>query len=118
MSVLDNPESYAHKNLKFLRKAMDVRSTLNQFHPRSKMECLSEGRSDIVVIKRGIGLKAIFAIHNMTENKINYRLNDYELSEISRNDLCMIDHLTSNEYNFNNIRLEPFQVVWLGFLNV
>ena len=43
------------------------------------MKCLSKGRSDIVVIKRGNGSEAVFAIHNMTENKINYQLNDSEL---------------------------------------
>ena len=34
---------------------MDVRSELKQFHPCSEMKCLSKGRSDIVVIKRGKG---------------------------------------------------------------
>ena len=52
-AVLNNPESNANKNLKHLRNAMDVRSELKQFHPCSQMKCLSNGRSDIVVIKRG-----------------------------------------------------------------
>ena len=78
-AVFKNPESNANKNLRYLRNAMDVRAKLSQFHPDSQMECLSRSRGDIVVIKRGIGPKAVFTIHNMTDNKINYRLSDYEL---------------------------------------
>ncbi|WP_288250328.1 sugar phosphorylase [uncultured Prochlorococcus sp.] len=117
VSVLNNPESNANKNLKCLRNAMDLRSELEQFHPRSEMECLSKGRSDIVVIKRGNGPKSIFAIHNMTENKINYQLNDYDLPEIKDNDFNMKDFLASTKYNWKNISLDPFQVIWLGSLN-
>ena len=116
-SVFKNPESNANKNLKYLRMAMDIRSNLKQFHPQSEMKCLSKDRADIVVIKRGIGLKAIFTIHNMTENKINYRFSDDDLAELNNNKLNMHDHLTSNKYNWNNIELDPFQVIWLGFLN-
>ena len=116
LSVLNNPESNANKNLKYLRNAMDVRSELKQFHPCSQMKCLSKGRSDIVVIKRGNGPKSVFAIHNMTENKINYQLNDTDLSEINNNDFNMRDFLTSTKYNWKNISLDPFQVIWLGIL--
>ena len=55
LAFLNNPESNANKNLKYLRNAMDFRSKLKQFHPCSEMKCLSKGRSDIVVIKRGKG---------------------------------------------------------------
>ena len=66
LAVLNNPESNANKNLKYLRNAMDVRSKLKQFHPCSQMKCLSKDRSDIVVIKRSKGPESVFAIHNMT----------------------------------------------------
>jgi len=116
VSVLNNPESNANKNIKYLRNAMDIRSKLEQFHPSSEMECLSKGRSDIVVIKRGKGPKSVFAIHNMTENKINYQLNDNDLPEIFENDFNMRDFLTSTKYNYKNISLDPFQVIWLSAL--
>ena len=116
-AVFNNPESSANKNLKYLRHAMDVRSKLPQFHPQSHMECLSKNRADIVAIKRGIGSKAVFTIHNMTENKINYRFIDYEFNKLIKNDLNMQDYLTSNKYNSNNIELDPFQVIWLGFFD-
>ena len=73
------------------------------------MKCLSKGRSDIVVIKRGKGPESVFAIHNMTENKINYQLND--------NDFNTYDFLTSTKYNCKNISLEPFRVIWLSALS-
>ncbi len=115
-AVLNNPESNANKNLKFLRNAMDVRSELKQFHPCSQMKCLSKGRSDIVVIKRGKGPESVFAIHNMTENKINYQLNDNDLPKIIDNDFNTHDFLTSTKYNCKNISLDPFQVIWLSAL--
>jgi len=116
LSVLNNPESNANKNLKYLRNAMDVRSELKQFHPCSEMKCLSKGRSDIVVIKRGIGPESVFAIHNMTENKINYQLNDNDLPKIIDNDFNSHNFLTSTKYNCKNISLDPFQVIWLSAL--
>ncbi len=116
LAVLNNPESNANKNLKYLRNAMDIRSELNQFHPCSEMKCLSKGRSDIVVIKRSNGPESVFAIHNMTENKINYQLNDNDLPKIIDNDFNTQDFLTSTKYNCKNISLEPFQVIWLSSL--
>ncbi len=116
LSVLNNPESNANKNLEYLRNAMDVRSDLKQFHPCSEMKCLSKGRSDIVVIKRSKGPESVFAIHNMTENKINYQLNDNDLPKIIDNDFNTQDFLTSTKYNWKNISLDPFQVIWLSAL--
>ena len=115
-AMFKNPESNANKNLRYLRNAMDVRAQLPQFHPQSEMKCLSKSRGDIVVIKRGIGSKAVFTIHNMTENKINYRLVETDFSNMIENELNMQDYLTSKKYNCNNIELDPFQVIWLGFL--
>ena len=95
---------------------MNIRSTLKQFHPISEMECLTQGRSDIVVIKRSSGVNSVFAVHNMTENKINFQLIDDELPVLIKNDLNMQDYLTSKKYNSKNIILDPFQVVWLSSL--
>ena len=111
--IFNNPDSNANKNLRYLKNAMNVRSKLKQFHPISQMECLSNGRSDIIVIKRGKGLKSLYAIHNITENKINYQLNDEDLPELNTNDLKMRDLLTSKKYNLKNISLDPFNVIWL-----
>ena len=58
----------------------------------------------------------IFAIHNMADNKINYQLNDKDLPEIIDNYFNMQDFLTSTKYNWKNISLDPFQVIWLSSL--
>jgi len=50
------------------------------------------------------------------KNKINYQLNDENLPKIIDNDSNMRDFLTSNKYNWKNISLDPFQVIWLGAL--
>ncbi len=113
-SIFNNPDSNANKNLKYLKNAMDVRSNLSQFHPCSQMECLTKGRSDIVVIKRGVGPKAVYTIHNITDNKINYQLNDGDVPKPNKNELNMQDLLTFNKYNCKNINLDPFKVIWLG----
>ena len=116
LSIFENSESNATRNLECLRHAMNIRSTLKQFHPISEMECLTQGRSDIVVIKRSSGVNSVFAVHNMTENKINFQLIDDELPVLIKNDLNMQDYLTSKKYNSKNIILDPFQVVWLSSL--
>ena len=92
---------------------MDLRSKLPQFHPNSEMECLSKGEVILLSLKKLV--TTIFTIHNMTENKINYRLVDCT-PELIKNEFNMRDFLKSAKYNVNNIELEPFQVVWLSFL--
>ena len=52
----------------------------------------------------------------MTENKINYQLNDNEVSSLNKDDFNMSDYLTSNKYNWKNISLNSFQVIWLSSL--
>ena len=83
--VLNNSDSYASKNLKFLSHAMKTRSKLISFHPSSKMKCLSKDRSDIIVIQRGEGLNTLIAIHNFTENKLNYSININEFNKNKAN---------------------------------
>ena len=61
------------------------------------MECLTQGRSDIVVIKK-FRSNSVFAVHNMTENKINQLIDD-ELPVLIKNDLNMQDYLTSKKHN-------------------
>ena len=52
----------------------------------------------------------------MTDNKINYQLNDDDLPKIIDNNFNSQDFLTSNKYNWKNISLDPFQVIWHGSL--
>ena len=60
------------------------------------------------------GPKFVYTIHNITDNKINYQLNDDDISELNTKDFSMRDLLTSIKYNWKNISLDPFKVIWLG----
>ena len=113
--TLNNFDSYASKNLNTLKKAMDIRSNLKCFNPNSEMKSLSKGRSDIVVFRRGIGNQSIWVIHNVTDNKLNYSVDDVDMNNLLSNVFNMKDYLTGNKYNIKNIQLDPFQVIWLGF---
>jgi len=113
---LNNNYSNASRNLKYLSKAMQIRSSLNAFHPSSKMKSLSENRSDLIVIRRGDGNDSIWAIHNITDNKLDYLLDDPEILDSIVNNISFIDYLTGIKYSNLSIKLEPFQVIWIGIL--
>jgi len=52
---------------------------------------------------------------NFLEEEIS-QLNDDDLPKIIDNDFNTRDFLTSTKYNWKNISLDPFQVIWLGAL--
>ena len=112
--ILQHKESNASRNINFLSKAMEIRANLKAFHPSSEMECLTKDRSDLTVIKRGKNESLVLAIHNFTENKLNYSINDSELLNLLSNKCELKDYLTDKKYSSLSIVLEPFQVIWLG----
>ena len=114
---LDNDDSYASKNLKFLSNAMKIRSSLISFHPSSEMKCFSKDRSDVIVIKRGEGMNSLIAIHNFTENKLNYSINDHELFNNREKSSIFKDFLSGKIYKNLNFVLNPFDVLWIGLVS-
>ena len=113
--TLKNNDSNASRNIKFLSKAMEIRACLEAFHPSSEMQCLTKDRSDLVVIKRAVNEKIILAIHNFTENKLNYLVNDQVFINEFSNNSKLKDHLSGKSYSNLSVVLDPFQVIWLGF---
>ena len=113
--TLKNNDSNASRNIKCLSRAMEVRASLEAFHPSSEMQCLTKDRSDLVVIKRAVDEKIILAIHNFTENKLNYLVNDKEIINEFSDSTKLKDHLTGKSYSNLSVVLDPFQVIWLGF---
>ena len=111
--ILKDDDSNASKNLSVLSKAMQTRSKSKAFHPSSEMACLSKDRSDVVVIKRKSGNDFILAIHNITENKLNFSINIPEIINSQKVNEFK-DYLSGKKYNNLNIVLDPFQVVWIG----
>ncbi len=112
--VLNNCDSYASKNLKYLSHAMKTRSKLKSFHPSSSMRCLSNDRSDLIAIKRGEGSNALIAIHNFTENKLDYSINTNEFNKNKENYSSFKDYLSGRIYKNLNFVLHPFDVLWIG----
>ena len=111
---LNDMNSNANKNLKTLSNAMKIRSKLLAFHPSSEMKCLTNYRPDVVVIQRGIESNLIFAIHNITDSKLNYSIKDNCIDFLSEDRISFIDYLSGKIYNNLNFVLEPFQVLWVG----
>ena len=112
--LLKDKESYAYNNLKLLSEAMIIRSKLKSFHPSSEMKCLTKDRQDIVAIKRSEGQESIFAIHNITENKLNFSINDNHFKNYLKEEIVFKDYLTGKKYSNLNFVLNPFQVLWIG----
>ena len=109
---LDDKNSIASKNLKILSNAMKIRSKIKSFHPSAEMKCLTKSRSDIIAIKRGVENSSIFAIHNITDNKLNFSIDDS--LNVSEEVFNYHDYLSGKEYNNLNFVLDPFQVLWIG----
>ncbi len=112
--ILKNEDSSAFKNIKFLSNAMKIRSDLKAFHPASTMLSFSKNRSDVVAIKRGNGKDSIFAIHNLTENKLNFSINEFNFPVLINKNSFFKDYLTGKKYNDLSFVLKPFQVIWIG----
>ena len=93
---------------------MKTRSKLSSFHPSSSMKCLTNDRSDIISIQRGEGLNTLIAIHNFTENKLDYRINTNEFNKNKENNSSFKDYLSGRIYNDLNFVLNPFDVLWIG----
>ena len=113
---LENKNSIANKNIRILSKAMKIRSKFKSFHPSAKMKCLTKGRRDIVAIQRGLENSSIFAIHNITDNKLNFSIDDSLKSSLD-DIFTYCDYLSGKKYKNLNFVLEPFEVLWIGKIN-
>ncbi len=115
--VLKDPKSEPSINLQHLKVALSVRSRLKAFHPESPMECLSQGRSDLVIILRGTGSESIWAIHNMTENTLSFSL--FEALHVDECNSSKIwkDCLSSKVFSDSYLEIKPYSVHWLKMLD-
>ena len=110
---LEDKNSVPRKNLEILSNAMKIRSRINSFHPSAEMKCLTQGRRDIVAIQRGVENNSIIAIHNITDNKLDFSIDD-SFNNSLKDDCNYCDYLSGKEYSNLNFVLEPFQVLWIG----
>lgn len=109
---LDDPESAPTLVLQVLRHAMRVRGLMQALHPDTPMTLMSEGRSDLVVLKRGIDQQVVYAVHNMTSARLNFPLSTLtdKAALSSWHDALLERDL---EIGQQQLQLEPYQVAWL-----
>jgi len=113
LMLLEDKSSIASRNLEILSNAMKIRSKFNSFHPSAEMKCLTKGRRDVVAIQRGVENSSIIAIHNFTDNKLDFSIDDS--SNFSLRDICTYcDYLSGKKYSNLSFVLDPFQVLWIG----
>ena len=91
---------------------MNIRSSLKAFHPEEPMSCLSKNRSDIVVILRGVDDNQVWAIHNMTNSKLDFSFYE-DLGKTITSASPFKDVLSEINYYNNKIELNPYSVYWL-----
>ena len=109
---LDDPESDPTLVLRVLRHAMRVRGLMQALHPDTPMTLMSEGRSDLVVLKRGIDQQVVYAVHNMTSARLNFPLSTLtdKAALSSWHDALLERDL---EIGQQQLQLDPYQVAWL-----
>ncbi len=116
IELLNDKNSLASRSLILLRHAMKTRGLYEAFDPEQPMNCYSKDHNDIVVISRGIDEDKIFAIHNMTNLRLSFCIED-NLGIKLKPQFVWKDLLNSRIYNNNTIELKPYWVCWLKKTN-
>ncbi len=110
---LEDSQSLPSQILSVLKSAMKKRSQLESFHPESPMECLTIGRSDLIILRRGETKDKIWAIHNMTSSKLSLFLTDKLLGPNFKSSESYIDCLNNKLITDMQMELSPYNVKWL-----
>ena len=111
--ILSDPDSEPSEVLKILRFGIITRSTLSAFDPDSPMMLLSESRSDLVIIQRGLGKNKIFAIHNLTNSRLSL---DLRFLTNSPSTSVWKDYISDTSIPLGKLQLvlNPYAYHWLG----
>ena len=90
---------------------MAVRRGQAALDPFAPMTVLSQGRSDVVILRRGEGASTLFAIHNFSDVRLSVPLSTLADSRES----VWHDVLTGHSLVVGQtaLDLEPFAVHWL-----
>jgi len=109
---LADPEDPAVRILAALRRALAVREGLAALDPEAPMECLSADRSEVVLLKRGTGAEAVWAVHNLTAERVNLPL--HRLAESAGGGReGWRDLLADRPLAAGAAFLDPYAVKWL-----
>ena len=93
---LNNPKSFASKNLKFLQFAMKTRSQLKAFHPSSQMRHISVSSNGIVSICRGEREDRVWVIHNFTSKLYRFSLEELGIRVNHNDNIEWKDYLSAD----------------------
>ena len=109
--LLADLESDTSQVVAALQQAMAVRRGQAALDPFAPMTVLSEGRSDVVILRRGAGASTLFAIHNFSDVRLSFPLSTLADSSGS----VWHDVLTGHSFVAGQtaLDLEPFAVHWL-----
>jgi sucrose phosphorylase len=112
--ILADPESPASINVRRLQEAMAIRRGLPAFHPESPMLCLSGHRPTLVVLRRGRGEDAVWAVHSLTSANTNLNLNTLLEGEAPmEGEWSWVDRLADRSLLTRWLALGPYEVFWL-----
>ena len=110
---LNDPNSFASKNLKYLQSAMKTRINLKAFHPESTMKHINLEGNSIVSICRGEREERVWAIHNFTSKLYNLSLKDLGIQMKKDSNKQWKDYLSQEIINESTIKLKPYSVLWI-----
>ena len=107
---LEDPDSEASAVVTALRRALQVRRQQPALHPDADLQLLSDGRADLVILRRCHRGKVLVAVHNITGSRLT--LDRRGLEGCSEGDWS--DCLSGRSAHLPpRIQLEPYAVHWL-----
>ena len=93
-----------------MRRALQVRRQQPALHPDADLQLLSDGRADVVILRRCHQGKVLVAVHNITGSRLT--LDRRGLEGCSEGDWS--DCLSGRSAHLPpRIQLEPYAVHWL-----
>lgn len=110
---LQDPEQDASSNIAQLQYAMGQRANLPALEPDAPMRVLSTGRSDLVILERGLAHARLWAIHNFSSTRQSLVLASLWDASTPQE---WIDHLNpaGTVKTERQLELEPFGVYWIS----
>ncbi|QEY33269.1 glycosidase [Synechococcus sp. RSCCF101] len=112
---LRDPDAPAARALAAIGHALRVRHQLRAFHPEAPMRCLSGSRSDLVLLRRGEDGHHVWAVHNMTAERLNLPLARL-LQAADGQPLApqpLVDRLSGSLLEAATPTIPPYGVLWL-----
>jgi sucrose phosphorylase len=114
LDILKNFNSPASKNISYLNHVVKVRSRLKAFHPEASMNCLSTVIANCIIFQRGLGKDRVYVICNFSDKYLTIPL----INELNLVNLIsgrrLIDNITGSDLNTEQLKLNPYQVVWVS----